>query len=378
MAKGGKRTYARDGNGRFASTPGSAAKKAAKSTSGRKSTLGARTGLKGSKAKLRAKDKADQTLQNTLSTRAQKGAVKRGSRKLAAAKTAAQTRISGGRKGVIGKPKGLKAGAPKKATNTFRPGQFKRLKTMQGVSYEKPVKKQAKSGASFRPGEFYRGNFRPRNVTAKPVKGENPFHRFAGKNHAEHNLNAVTRWVESQGVYSRIYSDRKNNRSNIARAWQTGNTIGFNKSSGYWSLPRSEQIRLRRNGWHSSSSPMAVLHHEMGHIKDKRLPFRWQEARNTSRSKAGITRRYNSFEGAADVKLSANQRKRRGKEIKALASRVSRYAQTNPSEFIAETYAGRRTGRKYDNQVMNAYREAKGLPPLRLKGQKPRRRKPKP
>ena len=108
MAKGGKRTYTRDGNGRFASTPGSAAKKAAKSTSGRKSTLGARTGLKGSKAKLRAKDKADQTLQNTLSTRAQKGAVKRGSRKLAAAKTAAQTRISGGRKGVIGKPKGLK------------------------------------------------------------------------------------------------------------------------------------------------------------------------------------------------------------------------------------------------------------------------------
>lgn len=108
MAKGGKRTYARDGNGRFASTPGSAAKKAAKSTSGRASTLGARTGLKGSKAKLRAKDKADQTLQNTLSTRAQKGAVKRGSRKLAAVKTAAQARIGGGRKGVIGKPKGMK------------------------------------------------------------------------------------------------------------------------------------------------------------------------------------------------------------------------------------------------------------------------------
>ena len=110
MAKGGKkRTYVRDGNGRFASTPGSAAKKAAKSTSGRKGTLGARTGLKGSKAKLKAKDKADQTLQNTLSTRAQKGAVKRGSRKLAAAKVAAQTRIGGGRKGVIGRSKGLKA-----------------------------------------------------------------------------------------------------------------------------------------------------------------------------------------------------------------------------------------------------------------------------
>ena len=112
MAKGGKRrTYVRDGNGRFASAPGGAAKKAAKSTSGRKGTLGARTGLKGSKAKLAAKDKADQTLQNTLSTRAQKGVVTRGSRKLAAAKVAAQTRISGARKGVIGKPRGVKPGA---------------------------------------------------------------------------------------------------------------------------------------------------------------------------------------------------------------------------------------------------------------------------
>jgi hypothetical protein len=110
MAKGGggkKRTYVRDSNGRFASSSGSAAK----STSSRASTLGARTGLKDSKAKLKAKDKADQTLQNTLSTRAQKGAVKRGNRRLAAAKVAAQARISGGRKGVIGKPKGLRPGA---------------------------------------------------------------------------------------------------------------------------------------------------------------------------------------------------------------------------------------------------------------------------
>jgi hypothetical protein len=110
MAKGGgkKRTYVRDGNGRFASTPGGAAKKAAKSTNGRASTLSARTGLKGSRAKLAAKDKADPSIRNTLSTRAQKGAVTRGSRKLATAKVAAQTRIGGARKGVIGMPKGLK------------------------------------------------------------------------------------------------------------------------------------------------------------------------------------------------------------------------------------------------------------------------------
>jgi hypothetical protein len=116
MARGGRRTYARDSRGRFASAPGGglgAARKAARSQSGRASTLGARTSLKASRAKLRAKDPADQRLSTALSTRAQKGAVTRGNRGLKAAKAAAQTRIAGGRKGVIGKPKGPKPGAPK-------------------------------------------------------------------------------------------------------------------------------------------------------------------------------------------------------------------------------------------------------------------------
>lgn len=62
-----------------------------------------------------------------------------------------------------------------------------------------------------------------------------------------------------------------------------------------------------------------------------------------------------------------------------LARRVSRYATRSPSEFIAETYAGLRTGRKYDREVMAAYREAMGLsakPPARMRSRLPRRRKP--
>gem|GEM_PF-5131015 len=58
-----------------------------------------------------------------------------------------------------------------------------------------------------------------------------------------------------------------------------------------------------------------------------------------------------------------------------LARRVSRYATYSPSEFIAETYAGRRTGRKYDHQVMRAYREAMGLPKTSVR-RTVRRRKP--
>ena len=64
----------------------------------------------------------------------------------------------------------------------------------------------------------------------------------------------------------------------------------------------------------------------------------------------------------------------RGQEVARLARRVSRYATTNPSEFIAETYAGLRTGRRYDYQVMSAYREAQGLPSRPAARRRSRRR----
>jgi len=52
----------------------------------------------------------------------------------------------------------------------------------------------------------------------------------------------------------------------------------------------------------------------------------------------------------------------RGRRTYARDNR-GRFATTSPSEFIAETYAGLKTGRRYDFQVMRAYREAMGLSP---------------
>ena len=107
MAKGGgKRTYVRDGRGRFASTPGGAAKKAAKSTSGRASTLAARTSLRRSRAKAKTKDLTDDRLTTALSTRAQKAAVTRGSRSLRAAKAASKQQLPAQRRqGTLSKSK---------------------------------------------------------------------------------------------------------------------------------------------------------------------------------------------------------------------------------------------------------------------------------
>lgn len=62
-----------------------------------------------------------------------------------------------------------------------------------------------------------------------------------------------------------------------------------------------------------------------------------------------------------------------------LARRVSSYAATSSPEFVAETYGGLKTGRRYDAQVMRAYREEMGLSPrpaARRRSRLPKRSKP--
>ena len=150
MARGGgkRRTYVRDANGRFASTPGGglgAARKAARPRTGRTSTLGARTSLKRSRAKLAGRDPADQRLSTALSARAQKGAITRGNKGLKAAKVAARTRIQGpSMAGIIAKrtpkvpPQGDKAEKLKppsraKASKTSLPRTLTTIKKAKGL-----------------------------------------------------------------------------------------------------------------------------------------------------------------------------------------------------------------------------------------------------
>lgn len=281
----------------------------------------------------------------------------------------------------IAKPKGLKpeASMSKKPADSFRPGQTKRLKRMQGVSYGKPAAKAKSDAGSFRPGEFYRGNFRPRNVTGKPVKNENP---FGLKNQAKKtgNLDIALKWLKEKGyddagVFkqrskkggqaiaravtklggTRTYKDLKTGELK-SESYPTRTKIEINQYSQFWKNPAKEMREQRKQGWLSTSSPLGALWHEMGHAKDKKSVV------------PSWARPWNGQTQTAQTRDAA----------KKIAQRVSRYATYSPGEFVAETYAGRRTGRKYDYQVMDAYREARGLPQLRLKGQKPIRRKRKP
>jgi hypothetical protein len=88
---GGRRSYVRDANGRFSSSPGGGGGKV---TGG---SLKARTSARRSRAKLAKQDAGDSSLSGTASRRAQKAAVTRTAKASRAAQAANRGQLAGGR-----------------------------------------------------------------------------------------------------------------------------------------------------------------------------------------------------------------------------------------------------------------------------------------
>ena len=207
-----------------------------------------------------------------------------------------------------------------------------------------------------------RGNFRPQGVMAKPEKSQNPYqagtanmrYRVSAKNDDKKarlaNAQVAKSFFESQGLSVKFSSSR--NSATIASVHPFTKEVLINRSHTSWINPAKAAATSRGSREFSSSSPMHVVYHEMGHARDKKIgdrvgPFGGMWALATRKGP------------------SEEQRAERANQMRSAARRVSYYATKNPSEFIAETYAGRRTGHRYDSRVMSAYREAAGLPGIR-------------
>jgi hypothetical protein len=175
-----------------------------------------------------------------------------------------------------------------------------------------------------------RGNFRPRNTMARPTAQRSGY----GKN-PEANIERFIRDAQATGRF-RPRVRRVADKGNIAdvQTWNGKSQLSINSRSKWFRDPVREQRQLRRSGHFSTSDPRGLLAHEAAHA-------RFRHSGNT----------------LWPLGLS--------NESKRIARRVSRYATTNPMEFVAEVVAGRKTGRKYDSEVMSTYRAAAGLPKLR-------------
>lgn len=234
----------------------------------------------------------------------------------------------------------------------------------------KPKTSRSPATSRLRPGELMNAVARPVGTMARPRRGENPFQNANNVPISERrkvtlaNIKTAKKWLESKGMKVVVYGG---GGGTYARAPRGESRVELNRNSTGWLDPAGNKIKERRSGYKSTSSPVHTLWHEMGHTRDTVGNIRTKMAR--THKETWLT---------PNLTLDPWTRRVRGQEVARLARRVSRYATTNPSEFIAETYAGLRTGRRYDFQVMRAYREAMGLSPNPAARRRSRLRRPKP
>lgn len=184
-----------------------------------------------------------------------------------------------------------------------------------------------------------RSNFRPRNTMAKPQSGGGEFGLDRAKNLAAADAVARRYGATVEPVAFNRAQLRSGTKAYVITDKQgtTYPNVYVNKDSRAWDNPRRAAISSRRSGKFSTSNPAGVVLHEVGHIKNGVGGASFRQVDRT------LQRRSAKQPGSADV-----------------ARRVSKYATTNRDEFVAETFAGLKTGRKYDYQVMRAYRAATG------------------
>jgi hypothetical protein len=154
-----------------------------------------------------------------------------------------------------------------------------------------------------------------------------------------HNAREMKRQLETRGGYEVRIS--RSNPGYLAAYAITGDGrshFSINPQAVEMVAPIRNQRAARRTGFFSTGSAQHTAMHEAGHAMHSRRTDAFRT--KTGREKAP-----------------------------ASARRVSKYATENSAEFVAEVYAGRRLGRKYDAQVMRDYQRALGVKPRRVRSQ---------
>jgi hypothetical protein len=123
----------------------------------------------------------------------------------------------------------------------------------------------------------------------------------------------------------------------------------INTGSRYWKDPAAVTREQFQKGFWSSDDPMHVVTHEFAHLKHADVVD------------------IDIFAAEMQVPDSGTQpttlRWLLGDPEYDVVRRVSEYATHSRLEFVAETYAGMRAGKTYDEQVMALYRRLGGPTP---------------
>ena len=115
-------------------------------------------------------------------------------------------------------------------------------------------------------------------------------------------------------------------------------TIYINEHSDYWHDPKGFMDAMKESRWFSTDKPVHAIVHETAHALHDRSVG--EDQYNALRTKT----------------LSGTLKELIEKE-------VSGYAATNPLEFVAEVFTGRKSGKTYDPRLIKLYETMKGPRP---------------
>jgi hypothetical protein len=355
-----RRSYTRDARGRFASTPGGGARKAVKLPAPARRTVGSkpqkrrglliqRSAAAASKRKLKGLDPADQSLSGSLKLRAQKGAVTRTANELKVAEQGGRRRIRTGAQPGIVRPGRQGRAMPAAATPASRPAVRGRQRLrMYGTGKDGVVLKKAFDAIKDNPfGKKNQTKNRNLQIALDWLKARGYQDAVLMKKSAVNGMQTTAAVILKGGYYKNMDGKYVVNTSDKP-------ILALNALSNYWRNPGMARREARVSGWSSTASPMGTLLHEIGHMRDKGLE---QNARV-----------YGSNPYMLPVKDP-----QRPPGPPGTWRRVSEYGSRTQAEFVAETYAGLRTGQRYDRQVMKLYRQLMGSGDPALKARRSRK-----
>lgn len=116
----------------------------------------------------------------------------------------------------------------------------------------------------------------------------------------------------------------------------TPGSIFINPRAQFWEESVTQAKLEFNRGWWSSDDPLHVLHHEIGHFL------------------------HNSSLGN-DVYQFFKETPLTTRQVSIIITEVSEYATENPLEFVAETYAALRAGRKFSEELLRLYSHFGGI-----------------
>ncbi len=156
------------------------------------------------------------------------------------------------------------------------------------------------------------------------VSGNKPLPNVEWTTNRPDNLRKMKKVIEDEGYDVVIQSLGRGKSMVPAMASPSQKKIFLNKRGKFFLDPNKTMKEQFDNGWWSSDNPLGIAYHEIAHLK--------------------FAQKDNFF--------SLSHRD--------IVERVSRYARVNPKEFVSEVYSGVKTGKKYDDEIINLYNRYRG------------------